>query len=191
MNKEKIAIIFLGIIVITSLALRFFLPADKWVCENGSWVNHGNPLATPPEEVCGEVAVTVKDEEEQLFILEGQDQEQVIVDSIKNNAVPTLSQPNTEELISSPLIVKGEAPGYWFFEANLPIKLLDESGNLIVVAPANATSDWMTEDFVPFESLLEFQTTATSGYLVIENDNPSGLPENSKMISFPVKFLNN
>lgn len=185
------AIIFLGIVVIVSLLLRFFFSPDKWVCENGSWVNRGNPLATPPADNCGAVDLLVQDEKDQLFILEGQDEEKLMMDNAKNNAVPILLQPNSEDVLSSPLIVKGEAPGYWFFEANLPVKLLDESGNLIVTAPANAVGDWMTEDFVPFESLLEFQTTATSGYLVIQNDNPSGLAENSKMVSFPVRFLNN
>ena len=57
------------------------------------------------------------------------------------------------------------------------------------VIPAQAQSDWMTEEFVPFKAMLEFSapTTAT-GTLVLEKDNPSGLPENADSLIVPVKF---
>jgi len=47
----------------------------------------------------------------------------------------------------------------------------------------------MTTDFVPFKAKLEFEaTTSASGVLVLEKDNPSGLPENSDQLSLPITF---
>ncbi len=96
--------------------------------------------------------------------------------------------PKQNELVSSPLKIEGEAKGTWFFEASLPVKLFDSENNIIVSGPAAAQSDWMTEKPVKFVSTLVFSTTATSGYLVIVKDNPSGLPENDASIKVPVRF---
>lgn len=46
----------------------------------------------------------------------------------------------------------------------------------------------MTEEFVPFTAIVEFTTTATSGLLVLEKDNPSGEPENAAQVTVPVQF---
>ena len=93
------------------------------------------------------------------------------------------------EIISSPIIVKGTARGYWFFEASFPIKLFDENGELLAIAVAQAQGDWMTEDFVPFSAELKFESPKTEkGTLVLEKDNPSGLPENADELRIPVMF---
>jgi len=100
-----------------------------------------------------------------------------------------LDSPQPNETITSPLTVKGEARGYWFFEASFPVKLLDAKEEVIAIAIAQAKSDWMTEDFVPFEATLEFQNPGTEkGTLVLEKDNPSGLPENADELRIPVAF---
>ena len=97
--------------------------------------------------------------------------------------------PRPNDTISSPLILEGEARGYWFFEASFPVKLFDGNGELLATAIAQAKEEWMTEDFVPFEATLEFQVPATQkGILVLEKDNPSGLPENADELRVPVKF---
>ena len=55
--------------------------------------------------------------------------------------------------------------------------------------PVTAKTDWMTEDFVGFYAELVFSTPTTStGVLVLERDNPSGLPEYDDSISIPIKF---
>jgi hypothetical protein len=101
-----------------------------------------------------------------------------------------VSSPQPGEIISSPLVVSGQAKGSWFFEASLPIKLLDDKGEVIATVPAQAEGDWMTDSLVPFKTLLNFQTTASSGYLLISKDNPSGLPEHDASVRISVKFLN-
>jgi hypothetical protein len=100
-----------------------------------------------------------------------------------------VSSPRPNNLIESPLKIKGEAVGYWFFEGDFPIKLLDSDGNELGSAIAKALSDWMTEKFVPFEAEIEFSLSATKkGNLIFEKDNPSGLPGNDDQLRIPVNF---
>jgi hypothetical protein len=100
-----------------------------------------------------------------------------------------LDQPQPEQLVTSPLTVTGEARGYWYFEADFPVRLLDAEGHELAVAPAQAQGDWMVEEFVPFVVELEFaEPVTTRGELVLERDNPSGLPENDDQLVVPVRF---
>lgn len=94
-------------------------------------------------------------------------------------------QPST--LITSPLTIRGEARGTWFFEASFPIELVDAAGRIITTTIAQAQGNWMTEDFVPFEATLRFDvTTTTPGELIFKKDNPSGLPQNEAELRIPV-----
>ncbi|MBI4117256.1 MAG: hypothetical protein HY451_01020 [Parcubacteria group bacterium] len=104
----------------------------------------------------------------------------------KENLIRVFS-PKPNQSIQSPFIIEGEARGTWYFEASFPIKLIDSQGNQIAVAIAQAQSDWMTEDFVPFRTELEFSVPQeTPARLVLKKDNPSGLPEFDDQLSFPV-----
>ena len=100
-----------------------------------------------------------------------------------------LSSPLPNAVVSSPLWVTGEARGTWYFEASFPVKLFDANGQQIAVVPAQAQGDWMTQEFVPFEAVLDFAAPQTdSGVLILEKDNPSGLPEQADSVSIPVRF---
>lgn len=100
-----------------------------------------------------------------------------------------IEEPVANAVITSPLIVKGTAPGNWFFEANAQIELRDANGIVIAKSFVTAKGDWMTEKPVAFEGKINFNTPSTvDGVLVFKNDNPSGLPENSKSFEVPVKF---
>ena len=102
-----------------------------------------------------------------------------------------VQKPRPNETIQSPLEIKGEARGHWFFEASFPVKLLDSEGQVLATGIAQALSDWMTEDFVLFEVKIEFQKPKTKkGLLILEKDNPSGLPENADELRIPVRFSN-
>lgn len=104
--------------------------------------------------------------------------------------------PRPNQVVKSPLTIKGEARGYWFFEASFPAYLYDANGAEIVGMPIQAGFDpktgeinWMTTDFVPFEAEMIFYTPSTdTGMLVLEKDNPSGLPEYADEIRIPVRF---
>lgn len=99
--------------------------------------------------------------------------------------------PRKYESIESPYRVMGIAKGNWFFEADFPIKLFDEEDNLLSVSLATALSDWMTEDFVPFMSEINFEKPKTeNGYLLFQKDNPTGLPDFDDYFRLPIKFSN-
>lgn len=100
-----------------------------------------------------------------------------------------VTEPVANQLVRSPFVVRGEARGPWYFEASFPVRLLDANGRELALAPAQAQGDWMTESFVPFEVRLSFATPTTeTGTLVLQNDNPSGLPENAFEYRIPVRF---
>ncbi|MCE5328738.1 Gmad2 immunoglobulin-like domain-containing protein [bacterium] len=100
-----------------------------------------------------------------------------------------VTKPTPNQLIESPLTIEGEARGTWFFEATFPVKLLDTNGDVIATYFAQAQGEWMTEDFVPFKTQLIFEKPSTdTGILILEKDNPSGLPKNDARIEIPVRF---
>jgi len=115
---------------------------------------------------------TVVDDEEPTF------EPEVVVD-----------QPEYGALVASPLKVSGKARGTWFFEANIPVTLKDSNGKILAQKGFQAKGEWMTEEFVEFEDTLIFATPETEfGVLLIEKDNPSGLPENDAAFAVPVRF---
>ena len=100
-----------------------------------------------------------------------------------------IDNPRPNQVIENPLYVTGEARGFWFFEADFPVKLFDDNGFLLGVTPAQASGAWMTEDFVAFKATLLFAVPSTSkGKLVLEKDNPSGLPEHADELIIPIYF---
>ncbi len=107
-----------------------------------------------------------------------------------------LVSPQPEGVITSPLKITGEARGNWFFEASFPVMLTDWDGRIIAEHYAEAKSDWMTMEFVPFESTLTFTKPPCApgaeyckrGFLILKRDNPSGLPEHDAALEIAVKF---
>jgi len=123
------------------------------------------------------------------YFLVDKDQLKIIPNKTVENEFIKLTSPEINSEVKSPLEIKGEARGNWYFEASFPIKLLDANGQELATAIATAEGDWMTTDFVPFKATLNFSTPQTStGTLVLIKDNPSGLPENDDSVQVPVKF---
>jgi len=105
--------------------------------------------------------------------------------TISSEIIVDTPKPNSE--IQSPLSITGQARGNWYFEAVFPVKLLDSRKQIIAQGQARAKSDWLTTDFVPFEAYLEFSSDIKqNGVLILQNDNPSGMPQNLKQIQIPV-----
>jgi hypothetical protein len=113
--------------------------------------------------------------------------------------------PKAGKAVKSPLIVRGEARGNWFFEATFPVVLTDWDGKIIAehyasakLDPNDPNSTWMTPDFVPFEAKLEFQSPvfpgadenhfSRRGYLILKKDNPSGLLDYDDAFEIPIRF---
>lgn len=107
-----------------------------------------------------------------------------------------LDSPVADSVIESPLTLRGEARGPWFFEASFPIQLTNWDGLIIAEGYATADGDWMTESFVPFNAELVFESPYTEGdpdfmkrgTLILQRDNPSGLPEHDASLELTVWF---
>jgi hypothetical protein len=114
-----------------------------------------------------------------------------VPESFESGPPQDIFTPKVNEVVTSPLTITGVVPPGWMFEGIMPIKLVDENEN--VIAEGAATEDepgsWQSGKRVKFTAVLNFETTAASGIIVIEKDNPSGLPENSGSIEQTVRFV--
>lgn len=100
-----------------------------------------------------------------------------------------VSSPRANALAASPMAVRGEARGQWYFEGDFPVRLLDGNGREIAHEIARADGEWMTDQFVPFGVRLTFEEPPTgTGLLVLDRSNPSGLAENAALAAIPVRF---
>lgn len=94
------------------------------------------------------------------------------------------------DVVASPLTITGKARGSWFFEASFPVKLVDANNKLVANGVAQAKGEWMTTEFVPYSVTLTFAPPATAtGTLILQKDNPSGLPANDDEMRLPVRFV--
>ncbi len=138
------------------------------------------------------VFITYACEDDWCFIFPWQEKKNYSSDNLPqkfSSAQVFVGRPSIGALVTSPLAVEGEARGTWYFEASFPVRLLDGNGIEIGRVPAQAQGDWMTTEFVPFRAEIQFVMPSTpTGTLVLEKDNPSGLPEHADEVRFPVRF---
>jgi len=101
-----------------------------------------------------------------------------------------VDSPAADTLVTSPLRVRGEARGSWFFEGDFPLVLVDGRGKIVAKGFCTATKEWMTDDFVPFEGTLEFRkpSSGAKGTLILKRNNPTGLSEYDEALKIPVFF---
>lgn len=100
-----------------------------------------------------------------------------------------VDSPKAKGLITSPVTITGKSRGQWYFEASFPITILDETGKVIGQGHAEAQSNWMTSEFVPFIAKVTFTKSPTkTGTILLEKDNPSGLPEHADSVRVLVRF---
>ncbi len=188
MKIKYILSFFIAVVLFLSLSFyscTYFLPGDEESgdieikdSEDTAIEAPGGEEDEPESTVAGEDKKEEEGKEAPEDLDEQEEEKDIIVES-----------PRPSQVISSPLIITGEARGTWFFEANFPVRLLDGSGEEIAVHYAEALNDWMTEDFVPFRAEIEFERPATEiGYLVLEKDNPSDLREYDDELIIPVRF---
>lgn len=100
------------------------------------------------------------------------------------------------DVIISPLVLEGEARGNWFFEASFPISIVNWDGLIIAEHYASAEGDWMTTEYVPYTSTVEFENPYKEGdpefmkrgAIILHKDNASGLPEHDDALEIPIMF---
>ena len=177
MKKLKIPLIILGIIIVVAAA--FFLPGIA---------NKPNPPISSFEE-CALAGYPIQESyPSRCTTAGGQNFTQDIGNELELTDLITISNPRPNQRITNPIEIRGAARGNWFFEASFPIKLVDENGNIIAEGHAEATEDWMTEEFVPYKAELEFKTKSKTGTLILEKDNPSGETANDNQLKVPVRL---
>lgn len=100
-----------------------------------------------------------------------------------------ITTPRPTEKVVSPLDIKGQARGTWFFEGQFKASVMDDKGNILGEGVMSTNGEWMTEKFVPYEGQISFADPKTdTGKLVLEKDNPSGDPAKLEQLIVPVKF---
>ncbi|MFC1662879.1 Gmad2 immunoglobulin-like domain-containing protein [Patescibacteria group bacterium] len=120
---------------------------------------------------------------------EGETFIEVIGNELEKTDLIKLGSPRPGDIVTSPVLMAGDARGTWFFEGSFSVDIVDVEGNIIGQTVATAQRDWMTEDFVPFSATLEFDDTAYGpGELHLNKSNPSGLAENDDQLIVPVDF---
>jgi uncharacterized iron-regulated membrane protein len=95
--------------------------------------------------------------------------------------------PAKNAVVPKTFTVIGQAPGNWYFEASFPIEVQNASGTVLTTVVAQAQSDWMTTELVPFLA----NVTLTGSYtgpakMILKRDNPSGLPENDDSLEVAI-----
>ncbi len=177
-------IIILIIVVILGLLAIFFIITNKEkltvnkveVNSFEECVSAGYPVMESYPRQCS----TPKGE---LFV-------ESVVDKLRESEFITVDFPQANDEIESPLTVSGQAKGNWFFEGDFPVVLTDWDGLIIAEGIARAQGAWMTDDFVPFDVILEFEKPSynNKGTLILKRDNPSGLLENEEALEIPIIF---
>ncbi len=101
-----------------------------------------------------------------------------------------LDSPRPGAIISSPLRIKGQARGTWFFEGDFPVILMNSHGEKIAESYASAKDEWMTENFVFFEGIINFDRflPGQRGTLALKKDNPTGLTQFDDKLEIPIYF---
>src|SRR3989344_7044338 len=82
--------------------------------------------------------------------------------------------------------VAGEAPGGWYFDASFPINVVSAEGKMLAELPAQAQSDWMTPEQVPFKALVDVGEYSGPAILILKRDNPSDMREHDASVSIPI-----
>lgn len=179
MKKFTTILITLTILILGTVLIFWF-----WNKDNKS--NDSLSAVTSFEE-CVQAGNPVMESYPRQCFASGKTFAEDVGNSVEKQEMIVLETPKPNQVVTSPLSIKGMARGSWFFEASFPVIILDENGNILDSTVAKATSDWMTEDFVPFTAILTFNVSKkVNGKLVLEKDNPSELSENADSLEIPV-----
>lgn len=100
-----------------------------------------------------------------------------------------IETPKPYQKVQNPIYIKGKVKGNFFFEATFPVRIEDENGNIVKNSYIMTKENWMSEDFVSFETTINIdELKIKRGFIIFEKANPSGLKENKFLIKIPVYF---
>lgn len=169
--------LILGVIVLAFLiyaALAFDIPYRDKVDDFVTCAAMGNPVMESYPRQC-------RDKKGNLYV-------EIIATTTTSDLIHVTS-PLLGATVSSPISIKGEARGTWFFEASFPVTILAKDGTVLTQSFAQAEGEWMTESFVPFSASIPFDAKGnTEGIIRFKKDNPSGDPARDMSVDIPVLF---
>lgn len=135
-----------------------------------------------------------------VFLVKKVVNEGVQVDTQSNNSpvyykdLLRVDSPLPGSKVNNSIIIRGAARGNWYFEASFPVQVVDAEGRVLAQGIAEAQSNWMTTDYVPFIANLQIGKILIAPgaplRIILTKDNPSGLPENDDSTSFGVIYSN-
>ncbi len=99
-----------------------------------------------------------------------------------------VTEPLIGESVDCPLHVSGRARGPWFFEASFSAELVGENAEIIATSKVQAMDNWMTEEYVPFQFDLYYETDLDSATLILRKSNTSGLVKNELFLEIPLNI---
>lgn len=169
--------------------LRASLTSDLGTADQIFFV--GEPVTTEAEEVTlvevkpAKVSTVPIKDSDYRFVFKIQKSGVVYVNASADVIRVTLPTPGA--VTGKEFKVVGEARGTWFFEASFPIEVVATNSATLATGIAQAQSDWMTTNFVPFSADITVPATYTGpATIVLHNDNPSGDPAKAASASFPI-----
>ncbi len=190
--RSSLTLIFLGILLIAAAVFSAFLYAceDDWCM----WFNWQKAAQVTNFEECVARGFPVMES----YPRQCRAGDTTFTEIITPAPTPTsyenvrVSNLTPGAVIQSPLSLRGEARGTWFFEGSFPIEVRDESGTRLGIGIAQAEGEWMTTEFVQFTAEVAFTRASTDiGTIVLLKDNPSGLPEHDDEVQIPIQFARN
>lgn len=164
------------------LALIIFLNA----CQSSPSVSHASSpedqnTDSVKEEATGEMTESKKPD---TVNQETPDQDPPLSDLIR------LNDPTATDTVLSPILLKGQARGYWFFEGDFPVTLEDAEGNILARSIAMAQGEWMTRDWVDFEVSIKYEVEKGQAvYAVFHKQNASGDPAQQRSFKLPLTLV--
>ena len=113
---------------------------------------------------------------------------EVQIEGNKEDLVSFSIKPGQE--VSGIMKATGVLSGGYFFEANVPVTILDEQKKIILQTYGMGTTDWMTAGPVSFYTDLDF-TNLPKGkaYIEIKQDDPSGGESGMKIRSILIPIV--
>jgi len=171
---------------IFAVLLVILLAIGLWI-----WQSFSQPrIAVTDFNSCAAAGRPVMESYPRQCAYNGQTFAENIGNAVEHASLITVSSPQPNATIASPLAITGQAVGNWYSEAVFPVKLFDVGNNLLAEGQAQAQGPWMTTSFVPFTVALNFaaQPVNSTGTLILYKDNPSGLPANDDQLTVPVTF---
>ncbi|MBS4012831.1 MAG: GerMN domain-containing protein [Bacteroidetes bacterium] len=187
----KKGIIFIVILLVV-LVVLFFISDNK--------TERGKKLEIVDFQSCAVANnVILESYPRQCRTADGRNFIEDIGNELEKSDLIRVDNPRPNQKIFSPLEISGQARGFWFFEADFPILLLDEKAQIIAQTIATFQPDpadesevgWMTEDFISFKAQLNFPSNLSGqATLIFKKDNPSGLIEYDDQLIMPVILQN-